>query len=66
MNQRHIILIGLFVVLLPLALMLGQWSATDPVMALSVSAGIIILAVIVIMQRSIWLLIPLFDAFRFH
>ena len=65
MNQRHIILIGLFVVLLPLALMLGQWSATDPVMALSVSAGIIILAVIVIMQRSIWLLIPLFDAFRF-
>lgn len=65
MNQRSIIVSLLFVFLLPLALLLGQWSATDPVMALSVSAAIVILAVILLMQRSIWLLIPLFDAFRF-
>lgn len=65
MNQRSIALAVLFVIMLPLALMLGQWSATDPVMAMSVAAGVIVLAVIVVMQRSIWLLIPLFYAFRF-
>ncbi|MCP5536779.1 MAG: hypothetical protein H7A51_11195 [Akkermansiaceae bacterium] len=65
MNQRTIILAVLFVVLLPLALLLGQWSATDHEMAMSVAAGIVILVVIAVMQRSIWLLIPLFYAFRF-
>lgn len=65
MNQRGLILAAILVVMLPLALLLGQWSATDPVMAMSVAAGIIIFGVVVVMQRSIWLLIPLFYAFRF-
>lgn len=65
MNQRTILLIGIIIVFLPLALLLGQWSATDPVMAMSVSAGMVVFAVIALMQRSIWLLIPLFYAFRF-
>ena len=65
MNSRHVLLISLLVLLLPLAIMLGQWSATDPVMAMSVSAGMVVLAVIVMMQRSIWMLIPLTYAFRF-
>ena len=65
MNQRGLILAAILVVMLPLALLLGQWSATDPVMAMSVAAGIVIFGVVVVMQRSIWLLIPLFYVFRF-
>ena len=64
MNQRSLLFGILLVVLLPLALLMGQWSATDPVMAMSVAAGIIVFGVILVMQRSIWLLIPLFYAYR--
>lgn len=63
MNQRNIILTGFLVVLLPLALLLGQWSATDPVVAMGFSVGIVVLLVVVVLGRYVWLLIPLFHPF---
>jgi len=63
MNQRTILLIGFLIVLLPLALTLGQWSATDPVIAMGFSVGIVVLLVVVVLGRYVWLLIPLFHPF---
>lgn len=63
MNQRSITLAILLIIAIPAAILFGQWSATDPVMAAAVAVSIIALIVVFVMGTRIWLLIPLTLAF---
>lgn len=63
MNNKSVLLVVLGFLMIPVTIMLGQWSATDPAMAMAVGGGVIVLVVMLVMGRNAWLLIPLFYAF---
>jgi len=63
MNQKSIVLAIMLLISLPMAILLGQWAATDPELAIGAGAIVIILFVIWALGRDVWLLIPLGAAF---
>jgi hypothetical protein len=63
MNQRTLIIAVLMVVTLPMAILLGQWAATDPQMAIGAGFLVVVLFIVAGMGRNIWLLIPMTVAF---
>lgn len=63
MNNKSVLLVVFGFLMIPVTILLGQWSATDPVMAISVGGGVIVFGVLLVMGRNAWLLIPLTYAF---
>ena len=59
MNSRSIFLFVIILVGIPVLLLVGQWSATDPKMAALAMVSVVVLFTFVILERSAWLLIPL-------
>jgi len=64
MNQRAIVLILLAIIGIPALILIGQWSATDPVYA-GISA-LLVVGIFILFQlgSKCWLLIPFFAAWK--
>jgi len=64
MNSRTVVLILLSLVGIPMLIMIGQWSATDPLMAGLATMGVVMAVAILMLGRFLWMLIPLFFYFE--
>ncbi|MEO1858114.1 MAG: hypothetical protein ABGY95_12230 [Rubritalea sp.] len=63
MNTR---LVGLFVIILftiPAAILIGSWTATDPMMAAAALIGLVAMGALLALGKNIWMLIPAFYPF---
>jgi hypothetical protein len=63
MNQRSIGTIVILVLALPMALLLGQWAATDPIMAIGFGLAIAVAVTVMMLGKNLWALV--FLAFPF-